>query len=162
MARFITCSRVLQPMNVLLSMRMGSGETLRSYVNRYWELYNEMGGRNEHFAASTFRLGLPQESKLRDFLTMRPSENMHQLIRRIEEHKRLEEDRLQGKGKALASSHYNRDSWLKRFQQKTKREQKVPSANVALRPEGVNVAFKEPVYKILKRIKNELYFRWLG
>ena len=30
--------------------------------------------------------------------------------------------------------------------------------NVALRPEGVNVAFKEPVYKIFKHIKNESYF----
>ena len=26
--------------------------------------------------------------------------------------------------------------------------------------EGVNVAFKEPVYKILDRIKNESFFRW--
>ena len=33
--RFITCSQVPQPINVLLSMRIGSGETLRSYANRY-------------------------------------------------------------------------------------------------------------------------------
>ena len=26
--------------------------------------------------------------------------------------------------------------------------------------EGVNVAFKEPVHKILERIKNESFFRW--
>ena len=26
--------------------------------------------------------------------------------------------------------------------------------------EGVNVAFKEPVHKILDRIKNESFFRW--
>lgn len=45
-------------------------------------------------AASTFRLRLPQESELKDSLTMKPLENMHQLIRQIEEHKRLEYDRL--------------------------------------------------------------------
>ena len=57
-------------------------------------------------AASIFRLRLPQESELRDSLTMRPPKNMHQLMRRIEEHERLEDDRLQGKGKALATLQY--------------------------------------------------------
>lgn len=46
-ARFITCSRVPQSIDALLSMRMGSGETLRLYANRYWELYNEIEGVNE-------------------------------------------------------------------------------------------------------------------
>lgn len=34
-ARFITCSQVPQPIDALLSKRIGSGETLRSYTNRY-------------------------------------------------------------------------------------------------------------------------------
>ena len=46
-ARFITCSKVLQPVGALLSMRMRSGKTLRSYSNRYWELYNEIRGGKE-------------------------------------------------------------------------------------------------------------------
>ncbi|KAK9991858.1 hypothetical protein SO802_026843 [Lithocarpus litseifolius] len=71
-----------------------SGETLRSYTNRYWELYNEIGSGNEQVAASTFRIGLPEDSKLRDSLKMRLPEGMHQLMRRIEEYKRLEDDRL--------------------------------------------------------------------
>ena len=78
-------------------------------------MYNEIGGGNEQVATSTFRLELPHELELRDSLTMRPPENMHQLMRRIEEHKRLEDDRLQGKGKAPASSQYNRDFQLKRY-----------------------------------------------
>ena len=73
-------------------MRMRSGETLRSYVNRYWELYNEIGGGNKWVAASTFWLGLPENLELRDSLTMRPPKGMHQLMRRIEEYKRLEDD----------------------------------------------------------------------
>lgn len=81
-----------QPVDAFLSMKMGAGESLRSYANRYWELYNEIGGGNEKVAASTFRLGLPQYSELRDSLTMRPPESMHQLMRRIEEYKRWEDD----------------------------------------------------------------------
>ena len=93
-ARFITCSKVPQPIDALLSMRMRSRETLRSYTNRYWELYNERGGGNGQVAASTFQLGLPKDSELRDSLTMQPPEGMHQLMRRIEQFKRLEDDRI--------------------------------------------------------------------
>ena len=63
-------------MDVLLSMKMGAKETLRSYASRYWELYNEIGRGNEKVAASTFRLGLPKDSELRESLTKRPPENM--------------------------------------------------------------------------------------
>ena len=40
-------------------------------------LYNEIKGCNEQVVASTFRLGLPQESELRDSMTIKPLENMH-------------------------------------------------------------------------------------
>ena len=91
--RFMTCSQVLQPVDALLSMKMRAGETLRDYANRYWESYNEIGRGNEMVATSTFRLGLPKDSELRDSLTKRPPENIRQLMRRIEEYKRLEDDR---------------------------------------------------------------------
>ena len=56
-------------------------------------MYNEIGEGNEKVAASTFRLGLLEDSKLRVSLTKRPPKNMRQLMRRIEEYKRLEDDR---------------------------------------------------------------------
>ncbi|XP_075662970.1 uncharacterized protein LOC142632459 [Castanea sativa] len=46
---------------------------------------------------STFRMGLPEDSRLRELLTRRPLEDMRQLIRRIEEYKWLEDDWLQSK-----------------------------------------------------------------
>ncbi|XP_050278069.1 uncharacterized protein LOC126719579 [Quercus robur] len=98
-SRFVTCSRVPQPVDALLSIKMRVGETLRSYASRYWELYNEIGRGNEKIAASTFRMGLPEDSELWESLTKRPPEDML-LMRRIEEYKRLEDDRLQNKGKA--------------------------------------------------------------
>ncbi|XP_075663325.1 uncharacterized protein LOC142632891 [Castanea sativa] len=75
-AQFMTCSRVLQSVDALLSMKMGAGETLRSYANRYWELYNEIGGGNEKVAVSTFKLGLLEDLELRESLTVRPPENL--------------------------------------------------------------------------------------
>ena len=75
-------------------------------------------------ATSTFRMGLPKESTLRDFLIMWPPEDMHQLIRRIEEHNRLEDDQLQGKGKAPTSSQYRKEYCPEKFQLRTRRELK--------------------------------------
>ena len=74
--RFVTCSEVLQPMDALLSMKMRVRETLRNYASWYWELYNEIGGGNEKIVASTFRMGLPKDSKLRESLTRKPPKNM--------------------------------------------------------------------------------------
>ena len=34
-ARFVTCSRVPQPLDSLLSITMREGETLKTYSNRY-------------------------------------------------------------------------------------------------------------------------------
>ena len=81
-------------MDALLSMKMGAKETLCSYANWYWELYNEIGGGYEKIAASTFRMGLLKDSGLQESLTRRPSEDMRQLMRHIEEYRWLEDDRL--------------------------------------------------------------------
>ena len=83
-----------QPVDALLSIKVGVGETLRSYAIWYWELYNEVGGGNERIATSTFKIGLPENSELWESLTKRPLEDMRQLMRRIEEYKWLEDDRL--------------------------------------------------------------------
>ena len=72
-------------MDVLLSIKMRVSETLWSYASRYWELYNEIGRGNERIVATTFRMGLPEDSELRESLTKRPLEDMRQLMRRIEE-----------------------------------------------------------------------------
>ena len=85
--RFVTCSRVPQLVNALLSMKMRVGETLRSYANQYWELYNEIGRGNEKIAVSTFRMELPEDSALRESLTKKPLKDIRQLMRRIEEYK---------------------------------------------------------------------------
>ena len=81
-------------MVVLLSIKMRVGKTLCSYASRYWELYNEIGRGNKKIVASTFRMGLPEDSELQVSLTKRPLKDMRQLMRRIKEYKRIENDRL--------------------------------------------------------------------
>ncbi|XP_075670337.1 uncharacterized protein LOC142640129 [Castanea sativa] len=152
--RFMTCSLVPQPVDALLSMKMGAGETLHNYANRYWELYNEFDRSNEKIATSTFRVGLPKESKLRESLTRRPLEDMRQLMWRIEEYKRLEDDWLQTKGKAPIIN-YPRNTG---FHPRPRKDLRIQEFGPAIG--GVNAAFKEPVHRIIDQIKNESYFKW--
>ena len=51
-ARFITCSRVPRPLGSLLSMSMREEETLKAYLDRYWEMFNEIDGDYDDVAIS--------------------------------------------------------------------------------------------------------------
>ena len=50
-------------------------------------------------------MGLLENSELRESLTKKPPEDMRQLMRRIEEYKWLENDRLQNKRKDNIENH---------------------------------------------------------
>lgn len=89
---------------------------------------------------------------------MWPLKGMHQLMRRTKEYKRLEDDRLQGKGKAPAPLQYRKDYHPEKFQQRTRRESRALGKGSARHADEVNVTFKKPIYKILEHIKNEPYF----
>ena len=71
-SRFITCSRVPQPLNSLLSMSMREGESVKAYAKRYWEMFNEIDGDFDEVAIRTFKVGLPSEYGLRKSLTGKP------------------------------------------------------------------------------------------
>ena len=61
-ARFITCSRVPQPLGSLLSMSMREGE-----------IFNEIDGDYDDVAISTFKACFSAEHDLRKSLTGKPS-----------------------------------------------------------------------------------------
>ena len=63
-------------------------------------MFNEIDGEFDDAAISTFKLGLPAEHKLRKSLTGKPVTSIRQLMDQIDKYKRVEEDQLQGKGKA--------------------------------------------------------------
>ena len=71
-SRCITCSRVPQPLDSLLSMTMREGEYVKLYVERYWEMFNEIDGDFDEVAIRTFKVGLPFEHGLRKSLIGKP------------------------------------------------------------------------------------------
>ena len=98
-------------------------------------------------------MGLPKDSKLWESLAKRPPKDMRQLMRRIKQYKRLQDDRLQNKGKALLLNHTRQGI----FPWKLRKDFRMKELEAQIR--GVNVAFKESVHKILDWIKNEPFFR---
>ena len=99
-SRFITCSRVPQPLNSLLSMSMKEGESVKAYAEKYWEMFNEIDGDFDEVAVRTFKVGLPSEHSLRKSLTGKPVTSLRQLMDRVDKYKRIEDDQQQGKEKA--------------------------------------------------------------
>ena len=91
-SRFITCSKVPRPLDSLLSLSMREEETLKTYSDRYWEMYNEIDGDFDDMAINTFKVGLPAEHDLRKSLTSKPVASVIQLVDRIDKYKRVEED----------------------------------------------------------------------
>ena len=70
--RFITCSRVSQPLDSLLSMSIREGESVKAYAEKYWEMFNEINGDFDEVAIRTFKVDLPSEHGLRKSLTGKP------------------------------------------------------------------------------------------
>ena len=114
-SRFVTCSRVPQPLDSLLSMTMQEGETLKTYSDRYWEMFNEIGGNFDQVTIRTFKVGLPTEHNLRKSLSRKPARSVRQLKNYIDEYKQVEEDQQQGKGKAKVIFQDMRDFILDRY-----------------------------------------------
>ena len=91
-SRFITCNRAPCPLASLLSLSMREREILKTYSNKYWEIFNKIDGDFEDVAISTFKLGLPSEHSLRKSLTGKPITSIRQLMDRIDKYKRVEEN----------------------------------------------------------------------
>ena len=88
-SRFITCSRVPQPLDSLLSMSMREGESVKVYSERYWEIFNEIDGDFDEVAIKTFKVGIPSEHGLRKFLTGKPITSLRQLMDRVNKYNRI-------------------------------------------------------------------------
>ena len=133
---------------------MHEEDTLKAYLDRYWEMYNEMDDNFDDIASSTFKSDFPTEHGLRKSLTSKPITSVWQLMDRIDKYKRVEEDQLQGKGKEkvvpqkgrdFRSDHYNNSSPKRDF----------AGQYGSAYTQKVNAVFKEPIHQVLEKIKNE-------
>ena len=80
------------PIDSLLSLSMREGKILETYLDRYWEMFNEIDRDFDDVAISTFKVRLPAEHGLRKSLTGKPVTGMRQLMDQIDKYKRVEED----------------------------------------------------------------------
>ena len=86
-SRFITNRRAPQPLSALLSLSMHDGETLKAYLDRYWETYNKMEDNFDDVTVITFKNSLPTDHGLRKSLTGKPTTSMRQLMDWIDKYK---------------------------------------------------------------------------
>ena len=158
-ARFVTCSRVPRLLNSLLPMTMREVETLKTYSNRYWEIFNEIDENFDDVAIRTFKVGLLVKHNLRKSLTRKPIRSVRQFMDHINEYKWVEEDQQQEKGKTKVVPQDRRDFRLDRYNSNR------PWRDFAGQFEStttqvVSIVFREPVQQIVEKIKNESYFKW--
>ena len=78
-------------------------------------MFNEIDGNFDDVAIRTFKVGLPAKHDLRNSLTRKLARSIYQLMDRIDEYKRVEEDQQQGKGKAKVVPQDQRDFRSKRY-----------------------------------------------
>ena len=72
-------------------------------------MFNEIDGDYDDVAINTFKAGLSAEHDLRKSLTGKPIASVRQLMDRIDKYRMVEEDQLQGKGKAKVIPQERRD-----------------------------------------------------
>ena len=73
-------------------MAIWEGKTLKTYSDKYWEMFNEIDGDFDDVSIRTFKVCLPAEYSLRKSLTGKPATSVHQLIDQIDKYKRVEEE----------------------------------------------------------------------
>ena len=139
-SHFIMCSRVPRPLDSLLSLSMRKGETLKTYSDRYWEMYNEIDSAFDDLAISTFKVGLPAKHGLRKSLTGKPVTSVCQLMDQIDKYKRVEKDQQQRKGKAKIIPQEMRDFRSDRYNNNRLRRDFAGQSGTA-NPQPVNVVF---------------------
>ena len=128
------------------------------YSNRYWEMFNEIDGDFDDIDVRTFKVGLPVEHDLRKSLTKKSIRSVCWLMNRIDEYKQVEEDQQQGKGKAKVIPQDMRDFRLDRYNN-NRSQRDFAGQSRSANTQAVNAVFWEPMHQVLKKNKNEPFFK---
>ncbi|GFS33142.1 hypothetical protein Acr_00g0026580 [Actinidia rufa] len=115
-----------------------------------WETYNEIEECSEELAVASYKLGLTPGERLWENLTLNPPTNLRDLMSRIEMFAQLEDDVRQAK-KAIGTTTRGEDPFKKHKENSVDHENRVK--------QGINVVFKEPIYKLLTQILDKPYFK---
>ena len=121
-------------------------------------MYNEIEGNYDDIAISTFKRGLPTKHGLRKSLTGKPVTSVRQLMDRIDKYKRVEEDQQMGKGKAKVVPQERRDFRSDRFNSSNRSRRDYVEQSGPTGAQAVHAVFREPLHKILEKVKCEPFF----
>jgi hypothetical protein len=157
-ARFITNSRKRKEMSTLLAIKLEDSETLKDYSIRFWETYNDIEACGEEVAITTFKMGLPTDSGLRQSLVKHPPRDLGKLMYKIDQFVRIEED---GRGPSLVQTVAQPKPVVAKPAARTgnaTKNQPAPRNYVTLTFRAFETVFKEPIYKVMEKIKKEPLF----
>ena len=65
---------------------------MKTYSDRYWEMFNEIDGDFNNLAIRTFKVSLPAKHGLRKSLTRKPVTSVCQLMDQIDKYKKVKKD----------------------------------------------------------------------
>uniref|UniRef100_A0A2N9GAT2 RNA-directed DNA polymerase n=1 Tax=Fagus sylvatica TaxID=28930 RepID=A0A2N9GAT2_FAGSY len=155
MAQFITNSRKRKEMGALLTMKLEDKETIKDYSTKFWETYNDIEACGEEVTIITFKMGLPTDSGLRQSLIKHPPRDVGKLIHKIDQFFRVEEDgRRTPPDQTIAQPKVVTTKPAARIGNTTK-NLPTPTNFVAPTFRAFETVFKEPIYKVLEKIKKE-------
>jgi hypothetical protein len=157
---FITNSQRTKEMDALITLKLEEGESLKDYVTRFWETYNDIDNCSEDVVVRTFKSGLPLRSGLRLSLTKHPTTILRKLIDRIEQFIRVEEDGGNTSSKQTVILPKVMSTKPPARSNNSARAPQASSNFVAPSFRAFQMVFKEPIYKIMNKIKGKPYFVW--
>uniref|UniRef100_A0A2N9ERL9 Uncharacterized protein n=1 Tax=Fagus sylvatica TaxID=28930 RepID=A0A2N9ERL9_FAGSY len=158
--RFITNSRRSRGLDTLMVIRLGTNESLKDYSARFWETYNDIDACAEDTALQAFKLGLPPSTGLRQSLTKRPPTTLKKLMDRVERFVRVEED---GGNTNAVVSEVPVSPPISRPPVRTAQAPKArsaPTSYAAPSYKAFHTVFKEPIHRLLDKIKGKPFFVW--
>jgi hypothetical protein len=158
--RFITNSRRSKGLDTLMVIRLGTNESLKDYSARFWETYNDIDACAEDTALQAFKLGLPPSTGLRQSLTKRPPTTLKKLMDRVERFVRVEED---GGNTNAVVSEVPVSPPISRPPARTTQTPKArsaPTSYAAPSYKAFQTVFKEPIHRLLDKIKGKPFFVW--
>uniref|UniRef100_A0A2N9GCB7 Uncharacterized protein n=1 Tax=Fagus sylvatica TaxID=28930 RepID=A0A2N9GCB7_FAGSY len=158
--RFITNSRRSRGLDTLMVIRLGTNESLKDYSARFWETYNDIDACAEDTALQAFKLGLPPSTGLRQSLTKRPPTTLKKLMDRVERFVRVEED---GGNTNAVVSEVPVSPPVSRPPVRTTQAPKArsaPTSYAAPSYKAFHTVFKEPIHRLLDKIKGKPFFVW--
>ena len=92
--------------------------------------------------------------------TGKPVTSVRQLIDRIDKYKRVEEDQQTGKGKAKVVPQERRDFRSDRFNNSNRLRRDYSEQFGSTGAQTVHAVFREPLHKVLEKVKNKPFFQW--